>query len=94
MFFYCRYFFGLICSFIVDIFYENSITNNLFSFDLQKKLISIKKIDDTFVYKINKKEKKEENKNDINNNLNNINIADIVNNIKKEEEKKEEKNKE
>ena len=87
-------FFGLICSFIVDIFYENSITNNLFSFDLQKKLISIKKIDDTFVYKINKKEKKEENKNDINNNLNNINIADIVNNINKEEEKKEEKNKE
>ena len=37
-------FFGLICSFVVDILYEKSITNNLFSFDLTKKKISIKNI--------------------------------------------------
>ena len=36
-------FFGAICSFIVDILYEKSIINNLFSFDLNKKIISIKK---------------------------------------------------
>ena len=35
-------FFGLICSVIVNILYENEITNNLFSFDLQKKIIKIK----------------------------------------------------
>ena len=35
-------FFGTICSFIVDILYEKSIANNLFSFDLNKKIISIK----------------------------------------------------
>ena len=35
-------FFGAICSFIVDILYEKSIVNNLFSFDLDKKIISIK----------------------------------------------------
>ena len=36
-------FFGLICSFIVDIIYENSLINDLFSFDLNKKIISVKK---------------------------------------------------
>ena len=35
-------FFGTICSSIVDILYEKSIANNLFSFDLNKKIISIK----------------------------------------------------
>ena len=35
-------FFGLISSVIVNILYENEITNYLFSFDLQKKLIKIK----------------------------------------------------
>ena len=35
-------FFGLICSFIVNILYENTITNHLFSFDLQKRVIKIK----------------------------------------------------
>ena len=35
-------FFGLICSVIVNILYENEITNYLFSFDLQKKVIKIK----------------------------------------------------
>ena len=35
-------FFELICSFVVDILYEKSIANNLFSFDLSKKNIIIK----------------------------------------------------
>ena len=35
-------FFGAISSFIVDILYERSIVNNLFSFDLDKKIISVK----------------------------------------------------
>ena len=35
-------FFGIISSFIVDILYEKSITNNLFSFDLKNKLVLIK----------------------------------------------------
>ena len=35
-------FFGLVCTFIVNILYENSLTNYLFSFDLNKKLIKIK----------------------------------------------------
>ena len=35
-------FFTLICSFIVDILYEQTIANNLFSFDLNKKIIIIK----------------------------------------------------
>ena len=35
-------FFTLICSFIVDILYEQTIANNLFSFDLSKKIIIIK----------------------------------------------------
>ena len=36
-------FFGLICSFIVDIIYENTLINDLFSFDLNKKIIRVKK---------------------------------------------------
>ena len=35
-------FFTLICSFIVNILYEQTIVNNLFSFDLNKKIIIIK----------------------------------------------------
>ena len=35
-------FFAVICSVIVDMLYEKRITNNLFSFDIQKKLILIK----------------------------------------------------
>ena len=36
-------FFNLICSLIVDMLYEKKFTNNLFSFDIPKRLILIKK---------------------------------------------------
>ena len=35
-------FFGLICNFVGDFLYEKTIANNLFSFDIQKKIIVIK----------------------------------------------------
>ena len=35
-------FFAVICSIVVDVLYEKTITNNLFSFDTKKKLIFIK----------------------------------------------------
>ena len=35
-------FFNLICSFITEIIYEKSLINNLFSFDINKKVINIK----------------------------------------------------
>ena len=44
-------FLGVICSFIVDILYENSITNDLFSFDLKKKIITIKNENKASKYK-------------------------------------------
>ena len=44
-------FLGVICSFIVDILYENSITNDLFSFNLNKKIINIKNDDKASKYK-------------------------------------------
>ena len=45
-------FFSLICSFIVNILYENSITNHLFLFDLQKKIIKIKNEEKLSKYKM------------------------------------------
>ena len=57
-------FFGVICSLIVDTLYEKTITNNLFSFDLNKKLILIKKKKNS--ENIFNKERKNMNK-DINN---------------------------
>ena len=44
-------FFGLICSFIVDIIYENSLINELFSFNLNKKIINLKKDSKASKYK-------------------------------------------
>jgi hypothetical protein len=35
-------FFHIICSFSTDIFYEKSIVNNLFEFDINKKVVSLK----------------------------------------------------
>ena len=45
-------FFGVICSLIVDIIYEKTITNDLFSFNIDKKLILLKKINNT-MFKFN-----------------------------------------
>ena len=36
-------FFSLICSIFVDILYEKELTNNLFTFNIQKKLITVQK---------------------------------------------------
>ena len=47
-------FFGAICSFIVDILYEKSIVNNLFSFDLKNKIISIKNKERNLDFKASK----------------------------------------
>ena len=51
-------FFNLICSFFVDILYEKTFANNLFSFNLKKKLILFKK-DKNSEFKINKEEIKD-----------------------------------
>jgi len=52
-------FFGLLCSFVTDILYKKSIANNLFSFDLRKKMISLKKGKD-LIFRINSNKNKEE----------------------------------
>ena len=76
-------FFGMICSLIVDTLYEKNIINNLFSFDLSKKLILIKKKKNEEII-INKE------KNNKKNNINNLLIfkkknTDIEINDKKSE---------
>ena len=65
-------FFGLVCTFIVNILYENSLTNYLFSFDLNKKLIKIKNSGKGPKYQLYdiKKEDEEKQKNERNKNLN------------------------
>ena len=65
-------FFGLVCTFIVNILYENSLTNYLFSFDLNKKLIKIKNSGKGPKYQLYdiKKEDEEQQKNERNTNLN------------------------
>ena len=52
-------FFSVICSLIADVLYEKKITNNLFSFDLDKKLILIKKGKNS-LYKITREKTTEE----------------------------------
>ena len=56
-------FFGVICSFIVDILYEKSIINNLFSFDMKKKIITIKNKEKKFNFEINHEKIKSDNNN-------------------------------
>ena len=76
-------FFGLICSLIVDIIYEKTMTNDLFSFNIDKKLILLKKINDP-IYKFN--EDKKDNKVNI---IEKQNIADSkINSIKTKKYKK------
>ena len=52
-------FFGVICSLIIDIIYEKTITNELFSFNIDKKLILFKKTNN-LMFKFN--EDNEDNK--------------------------------
>ena len=70
-------FFGMICSFVVDILYEKEIINNLFSFDIKKKYIYIKK-DKKSLYKINNEIFKEE-KNKIKQNIYSFSINANIN---------------
>ena len=81
-------FFGVICSLIADIIYEKTVTNDLFSFNMDKKLILIKKGKE-HIFKFNKENKDkniyEPNKIEIKN----YSINDDNNNINKDKEKME-----
>ena len=76
-------FFGLICSVIVNILYENEITNYLFSFDLQKKLIKIKNDGNISKYKLHdineldEEQQKDEKKENLNENIINLKSSKI-----------------
>ena len=75
-------FFGLICSLIVDTLYGINFTNNLFSFNVSKKLI-LTKTEKNSMFKINKtKNKEEQNLND-----KSLIIFPFINKKKKKEEK-------
>ena len=54
-------FLGFICSFVVDILYEKTIANNLFSFDINKNLIILKN-EKKLLLKYNPEENEENNK--------------------------------
>ena len=81
-------FFGVICSLIADIIYEKTVTNDLFSFNMDKKIILIKKGKE-HIFKFNKENKDkniyEPNKIEIKN----YSINDDNNNINKDKEKME-----
>ena len=62
-------FFGTICSFIIDILYEKSIVNNLFSFDIKKKIITIKNKEGHLDFKPNNERIIKDNNNSINQNI-------------------------
>ena len=70
-------FFGLICNIIEDLLYEKTLANNLFSFDIRKKLIFIKKRNNSIYNVINDKNKEKYNSKDI------IDLSYIPNNNKK-----------
>ena len=59
-------FLGTICSFIVDILYEKSIVNNLFSFNVKKKKIIIRNIGKDCELRVNNKRKIYDNNNQSN----------------------------
>ena len=79
-------FFGLICSSFVDILYEKKMVNNLFSFNMKKKIISVKNNFKNSMDKINIDEsKKEKNPDNIRKSLykfkknkNNVNPSNII----------------
>ena len=78
-------FFSVICSLIADIIYEKTITNDLFSFNMDKKLILIKKVNN-IMFKYNKDIKDNNDKNIEDQNQNDTKIYSInsKNNKKKE----------
>ncbi len=78
-------FFSVICSLIADIIYEKTITNDLFSFNMDKKLILIKKVNN-LMFKYNKDIKDNNDKNIEDQNQNDTKIYSInsKNNKKKE----------
>ena len=73
-------FFGLICNIVGDVIYEKTIANNLFSFDIKKKLILIKKGNNILYNNIVNKNKKKLNLYDINDSIN-INYNNIRNKV-------------
>ena len=70
-------FFRLICNIIGDLLYEKTIVNNLFSFDIRKKLIFIKKRNNSIHNVIIDKNKEKHNSN------NKIDLSFIPDNTKK-----------
>ena len=70
-------FFGFICNIIGDLLYEKTIVNNLFSFDIRKKLIFIKKRNNSIHNVIIDKNKEKHNSN------NKIDLSFIPDNTKK-----------
>ena len=79
-------FFGVICSLIADIIYEKTITNDLFSFNMDKKLILIKKVNN-IMFKYNKDIKDNNDKNIEDQNQNDTKIYSINNKNNKKKEK-------
>ena len=79
-------FFSVICSLIADIIYEKTITNDLFSFNMDKKLILIKKVNN-IMFKYNKDIKDNNDKNIEDQNQNDTKIYSINNKNNKKKEK-------
>ena len=79
-------FFSVICSLIADIIYEKTITNDLFSFNMDKKLILIKKVNN-LMFKYNKDIKDNNDKNIEDQNQNDTKIYSINNKNNKKKEK-------
>ena len=79
-------FFSVICSLIADIIYEKTITNDLFSFNMDKKLILIKKVNN-LMFKYNKDIKDNNDKNIEDQNQNDTKIYSINSKNKKKYKK-------
>ena len=79
-------FFSVICSLIADIIYEKTITNDLFSFNMDKKLILIKKVNN-MMFKYNKDIEDNNDKNIEDQNQNDTKIYSINSKNKKKYKK-------